>query len=75
MTETAKPKPASAPEPEPERFDAEYMLDHSRAFFKESRHMVAGAIALRGGSRKTFSVDEVKDFVRDYRKHVPEQGV
>lgn len=55
------------------RFDVEYLRSHSRALLKASPHIVAGALATE--RRKTFTVDEAKSLVADYRKRrVPQEG-
>jgi hypothetical protein len=71
-TTPTQQKPAAKDEPEPERYHLDYLLDHSRAFFGESRHMLAGA--LTGSPRKTHSRDEAKKLLADYRKNKPQGG-
>lgn len=76
-TPQTSPDPAPEPTTEPAEekeptYTADYHLDHARAFYGESRHIVAGALALAAKNRVNFTQAEVKDLISDLASHTDE---
>lgn len=68
MAENPSRSPGTAPRekaPEPERFPAEQLITYHRAWFDSTPDLVASALATAPANRSHFTVEEVKELIKE----------